>query len=168
MAHAVRTRAALLLALPAILALTLLPGPGASGAAKQAAFTVVAGQGGANGGLNFNGTSKGKLIITVPLGAAVQITLTNKGDLPHSLQIIPYTATPPSTAAAKPAFPGAETPNPQTGVNKGQSAVAKFTASKPGKYLFICGFPGHALLGMYGVFEVSSSASTAPSMTTAK
>lgn len=170
MTHAVRLRSAVMpLAFSAILLAALLARPGTGGAAgKAAAFTVVAGQGAANAGINFNGTSHGKLIITVPLGAQVEITLTNKGDLPHSLQIIPYTTTQPATAAAKPVFPGAETLNPQTGINKGQTAVAKFTASKPGKYLFICGFPGHALLGMYGVFEVSASASTAPSMTTAK
>ena len=134
-------------------------------AAVQAAFSIVAGQTPANAGLNFNGTVKGKLVITVPVGAQVQLTLVNKGDLPHSLQIIPFTAQPPATALPHPAFPGAETPNPQEGVMKGKTAVATFTASKPGKYLLICGFPGHALLGMYGIFEVAP-AGTPPSMVT--
>lgn len=169
MTHARWTRhSAMLLALSATALAFLSIGPRSGGAATKASFTVVAGQGAANAGLNFNGTSKGKLVITVPLGAQVQVTLTNKGDLPHSLQVIPNTTTLPSTAAAKPVFPGAETPDPQTGINKGKSATIRFTASKPGKYLFICGFPGHALLGMYGVFVVSPSPSAAPSMTTTK
>lgn len=59
--------------------------------APAAQFSVVAGQGPANGGLNFDGASKGKLVITVPVGAQVKMTLTNRGDLPHSLEIIPAT-----------------------------------------------------------------------------
>ena len=70
----------------------------------------------------------------------------------------------PAMALANPAFPGAVSKDPQVGINKGQTAVVKFTAAKPGKYLLICGFPGHALLGMYGLFEVSPSAATKPSL----
>jgi sulfocyanin len=137
-------------------------------AATKAAFTLVAGQTPANGGLNFNGADKGHLVVTVPVGAQVEITLVNKGDLPHSIQIIPYTKTLPGSAEPRPAFPGAETPNPQTGITKGQTAVARFTATKPGKYLLICGFPGHALLGMYGIFDVVPQASAKPSLTITK
>jgi plastocyanin len=96
------------------------------------------------------------------------MTLTNKGALPHSLEVIPYTDKLPATAIPTPAFPGAQSKNPQVGINKGQTETVKFTANKPGKYLLICGFPGHALLGMYGVFEVSPSASTKPSMAVKK
>jgi sulfocyanin len=133
-------------------------------AATTAGFSIIAGQTPANGGLNFNGASTGHLVITVPVGAAVQLTLTNKGDLPHSLQVISYRDQLPATSLAHPAFPGAETPNPQEGIMKGKTAVATFTASKPGKYLLICGFPGHALLGMYGILEVSASAEAKPSL----
>ena len=137
---------------------------GSGRAAATAAFAVVASQTPANGELNFNGADKGRLVITVPVGAAVQLTLSNKGSLPHSLQIIPYTDHPPAQATPAPAFPGAETKNPTVGIIKGQTAVAQFTASKPGKYLLMCGFPGHALLGMYGIFEVSPSAAAKPSL----
>jgi uncharacterized cupredoxin-like copper-binding protein len=37
----------------------------------------------------------------------------------------------------------------------------RFTASKAGQYLFICGYPGHALLGMYGTFDVTPGAKPA-------
>ena len=137
---------------------------GSGRAAGTAAFAIVASQTPANGELNFNGADKGRLVITVPVGAAVQLTLTNKGSLPHSLQVIAYTDHPPAQAAPAPIFAGAETKNPMVGIVKGQTAVAQFTASKPGKYLLICGFPGHALLGMYGVFQVSPSASAQPSL----
>ena len=140
-------------------------GLGTAAAGTAATFDVVAAQTPANGELNFNGADKGRLVITVPAGAAVQIMLSNNGTLPHSLQIIPYSTKLPASAEPAPAFPGAVTPNPQIGINKGQKAMIKFTADKPGKYMFICGFPGHALLGMYGVFEVSPSATAKPSMT---
>ncbi|TMI93830.1 MAG: hypothetical protein E6H00_00670 [Bacillati bacterium ANGP1] len=148
-----------------LLALQNLPGPGRAAAGGAAAtFSIVAAQTPANGELNFNGADKGRLMITVPEGAAVDLTLTNKGSLPHSLEIIPYTKQLPAMALATPAFPGAVTKDPQVGINKGQTAVVRFTAAKPGKYLLICGFPGHALLGMYGLFEVSPSAATKPSL----
>jgi sulfocyanin len=146
----------------------VLAGAETGGAAATAAFSIVAGQGAANGGLNFNGTDKGRLIITVPVGAVVKLTLINKGDLPHSLQVIPFTTALPATAVKQPAFPGAETPHPDVGIMKGQTAAVQFTATKPGKYLLICGFPGHALLGMYASFEVSPSASVTPGMVVKK
>ncbi|SRR5712692_3166389 len=148
-----------------LLAILSLPGPGGAAAGSAtAAFSIVAAQTPANGELNFNGADKGRLVITVPVGASVELTLTNRGSLPHSLQVIPFTDKLPATAVAKPAFPDAVTKDPQVGINKGQTAVVKFTASKPGKYLLICGFPGHALLGMYGTFEVSPSEAAKPSL----
>ncbi len=150
-----------------LLAALALPGQDAQkavAAGPTAAFSLVAAQTPANGELNFNGADKGRLVITVPVGASVQLTLTNKGTLPHSLEIIPYTDRLPATAVATPAFPGAVTKNPETGILKGQTATVQFTAGKAGKYLLICGFPGHALLGMYGIFEVASSANVQPSL----
>lgn len=168
MMHSRAIRTAAMLALPAAALVMVLAAGVPGGAAPSATFSIIAGQGSANGGLNFDGTDRGHLVLTVPVGAQVQLTLVNKGDLPHSLQVIPYTTRMPAAAVPHPAFPGAETPNPQTGIPKGQTAVARFTASKPGKYLFICGFPGHALLGMYGILNVSASASTKPSQVTTK
>ena len=79
----------------AIVVLSALFGSAHGGnAASTAAFAIVAGQGGANGGNNFNGVDKGRLTIAVPVGAQVKLTLANKGDLPHSLQIIPFTTRP--------------------------------------------------------------------------
>lgn len=132
--------------------------------AGEAAFTLVAGQTQDNGGLNFNGASHGHPVLTVPVGARVQLTLVNRGAMPHSLQVIPFAPTPPVAALARPAFPGAETPNPRDGTAPGQSAGAAFTAATPGRYLLICGVPGHALAGMYGILDVAASPSAAPGM----
>jgi sulfocyanin len=137
---------------------------GAAAAGTTAAFSLVAAQTAANGEMNYNGTAKGKMVITVPVGATVQLTLSNNGSLPHSMEVIPFTTTLPATATSTPAFPGALMKNAQVGITKGQTATIQFTAAKAGKYLLICGFPGHALLGMYAGFEVSPSAATKPTL----
>ncbi|HET9001451.1 MAG TPA: sulfocyanin-like copper-binding protein, partial [bacterium] len=100
--------------------------------------------------------------------ATVQLTLSNNGTLPHSMEVIPFTTTLPAAATSTPAFPGAVMKNAQVGITKGQSATVQFTVNKAGKYLLICGFPGHALLGMYGTFEVSPSAAAQPTMVVKK
>jgi FtsP/CotA-like multicopper oxidase with cupredoxin domain len=143
-------------------------------AAAEASFTVVANQGAANGGQNFNGVAKGRLIITVAPGTPVHLKFVNDktAALPHSLQVIPLNGSAqspvlPAQAAPRAAFPGAETPNAGIpGTAPGKTVDVRFTASKAGHYLFICGYPGHALLGMYGTFNVTPGAK--PSMTVAK
>jgi sulfocyanin len=135
----------------------------ATGSAS-AAFKLVASEDQANAGFNFNGGTKGHPVITVPVGAEVELTLVNRGNTPHSVQIIPYAVTPPLTALAQPAFSGAQTPSPLAGTPPGQSAGARFTANRPGRYLLICGVPGHALAGMYGILEVSESVSIKPTV----
>jgi sulfocyanin len=141
---------------------------GAAGGGGTAVFSIVAAQTAANAEMNYNGAAKGGLAITVPVGAAVQLTLSNNGTLPHSMEVIPFTTTLPAAATSTPAFPGAVMKNAQVGITKGQSATVQFTANKAGKYLLICGFPGHALLGMYGTFEVSPSAAAQPTMVVKK
>ena len=138
-------------------------------AAAEATFTVVANQTTANAGQNFNGVDRGRLTITVPPGTPVHIKFTNdkKSALPHSVQVIPLKGTAkapvlPAQADPKPAFPGAETPNAGVpGTPPGKTVDVRFTASKAGHYLFICGYPGHALLGMYGTFDVTPGAKPA-------
>lgn len=141
---------------------------GAAGGGSTAVFSIVAAQTAANAEMNYNGAAKGGLVITVPVGATVQLTLSNNGSLPHSMEVIPFTTTLPAAATPTPAFPGAVMKNAQVGITKGQTATIQFTAGKAGKYLLICGFPGHALLGMYGTFEVSPSAATKPAMVVKK
>lgn len=135
-------------------------------AAPEATFTIVANTTSANAGQNFNGVAKGRLAITVPPGTPVHVKFMNakSAPLPHSFQVIPLKGTPqapvlPAQAEAQPAFPGAATPNAGIpGTQPGQSADVRFTATKAGQYLFICGYPGHALLGMYGTFDVTPGA----------
>jgi len=162
-----------------VLALTLIAAVAAATvprvhAAAEASFTIVANQTSANAGQNFNGSDKGRLTITVPPGTPVHIKFMNapKAALPHSFEVIPLkgsatSPTLPALADPQPAFTGAVTPNAGAqGTAPGKTVDVRFTASKAGHYLFICGYPGHALLGMYGTFEVAPGAK--PSLTVAK
>lgn len=142
-------------------------------AAAEATFTIVANQTSANGGQNFNGTDKGRLTITVAPGTPVHIKFENAKTavLPHSFQVVPLKGSAkspalPAQAEPQPAFPGAETPNATAGLLAGKSVDVRFTASKAGHYLFVCGFPGHALLGMYGTLDVTPGAK--PNLSVAK
>ncbi len=143
-------------------------------AAAEASFTIVAHQTPANAGQNFNGVDRGRLTMTVAPGTPVHVTFSNSkiAALPHSFQVIPLKGTAkapvlPALAAPQPAFKGAASPNAGAqGTPPGKTVDIRFTASTAGHYLFICGYPGHALLGMYGTLEVVPGAK--PSLTVAK
>jgi len=152
------------LALPAAVA-AALAAPRTGGAAPEATFTIVANQTASNGGENYNGVDHGKLTMTVAPGTPVHVKFmtAKSAALSHSFQVIDLkgsAAAPvlPAEAEATPVFSGAETPNATAGTPPGKSVDVRFTASKPGHYLFICGFPGHALLGMYGRLDVTAGA----------
>ncbi len=59
-------------------------------ATKTAEFKLVGGLTDLNGGMNFNGFSRGALVLTVPQGWAVVLHFKNQDpNLPHSVEIIP-------------------------------------------------------------------------------
>lgn len=157
-----------------VLSLAMLAAAVAAGAvpraqaAAEATFTVVANQTAANGGQNYNGADHGKLTITVAPGTPVHIKFmtAKSAALAHSFQVVPLKGSAkspvlPAQAEDQPAFAGAASPNPVVGTAPGKSADVRFTASKAGHYLFLCGFPGHALLGMYGTLDVTAGAKPA-------
>jgi hypothetical protein len=54
----------------------------------------------------------------------------------------------------QPAFRGAATPRPQTGLAPGQSARFTFLATKTGVFRFACLVPGHESARMYDVLRI--------------
>ena len=122
--------------------------------------------GAANGEMNYNGKAKDGLMITVPVGATVQLNFVEQREWepPAQYRGHPVRNRAAGDAPSAPAFPGAVMKNAQAGITKGQTATIRFTAAKGGKYLLICGFLGHALLGMYADFEISPTATTKPTM----
>jgi sulfocyanin len=114
--------------------------------------------GGNNGGMNFNGNSSGGATITVPLGWTVRTHYRNLDAIPHSAIIIaaqqPLPAI-PQTAA----FAGAYTVNLTAGLSTDQTDDMRFTAAPAGRYILMCGVPGHGPSGMWIWFVVSATAS---------
>ena len=122
---------------------------------KQATVYVVAGKG---GGLNFDGDQNGKLTVTVPAGWQITVECHDGASIPHSCAIVS------GGDSTTPAFPGAETLQPFSGIAPGQTEAFAFTATTVGTYRLVCLVPGHESAGMWGTFIVSASAS-APTIT---
>jgi plastocyanin len=123
---------------------------------KTADVAITAAYNQVGSGFNFDGYNMGKLTITVPLGAKVVVSFTNKADLPHSVVITPYASR--NLVGNFPlAFPGSASPNAGTGAAKVKvPQVFSFTANKVGTYAIACGVPGHAVGGMWDVLKVAN------------
>ncbi len=124
-------------------------------------LTLISGWNNANAGFNFNGAAHGRMVVTVPLGDKVIIAYTNAVSMPHDVDIIRY-QTPLPGRGVPPAFPGATTFKQGTPLpGKGVRQTATFVANKAGRYMIICGVPGHAAGGMWDTFVVSPTATVA-------
>lgn len=126
-------------------------------AAKKVTISLAAALGGFNGGMNFNGGAKGDQTITVPLGWSVHMPFVNKDAIPHSA-IILADAMPLPMAPENPAIARAYTNDLTAGLPTGGTDTMDFKASRAGKYLIVCGVPGHGPSGMYIKFVVSDKA----------
>ncbi|MGI9077220.1 MAG: sulfocyanin-like copper-binding protein [Gemmatimonadaceae bacterium] len=122
-------------------------------------FPIVAGLTSDNNAWNFNGYSNGKIRIIVPVGAKIEMPFSNMdGNAPHSFGVIAGSASAMPAAPGKVVFPGAETRRYEAGMRAGETDIVRFTAVIAGKYLLVCGVPGHATGGMWIWFEVSAKA----------
>jgi uncharacterized cupredoxin-like copper-binding protein len=127
----------------------------ADSAKTTAEFTVIAGMNSANGNMNFNGAAAGGLVATVPLNWHVVLHFQNKDQvLPHSMEVIPETATMPEMPPP-PAFPHAATGHLQQGMGPGAKEDVRFTADRAGSFYIFCAVPGHGAVGMWIRLDVS-------------
>jgi sulfocyanin len=118
--------------------------------AHTATLTIVAGY---KGGFDFNGDSKGKMIVTIPVGTKVTVKFTNKASLPHSVLVTTWADRMAASGFATP-FKGASSPNPSNGSAQNASVTFTFTANKVGSYAIVCAVPGHAIAGMWDTLKV--------------
>lgn len=173
------------LALPALLAGTLVAGPAAqaanaasagarqphaaaskwisyNAATKTVNLTLISAYGADT--FNFNGGTKGQLRVTVPVGSKVVVTYSNQSPMMlHGAEVVRWTGTLPTGTPPAPAFAGAASPNYLHGTPKGVTQVFSFTASQAGKYLLICPVKNHVKFGHWAWFTVSKTA-TVPSV----
>ncbi len=124
-----------------------------------AEVTLIAGFQGINGGLNFNGGTRGALTIVVPVHWHVVLHFRNDDqNFAHSAEVIPATDPVPNQSVTH-AFQGASSGGLSEGLAPGSHQDIKFVAERAGKFLVFCAVPGHGLAGMWIRFEVSATAS---------
>ena len=120
---------------------------------KSVTLTLVPAANNAFNGFNFNGRGRGEVLVQVPRGWRVTVRCVNDvSSGHHSCAIVKDAGN-----ATAPIFPGAASPNPQTGLPPGRSARFSFVPTRPGSYRIACLVPNHELMGMWDVFEISSS-----------
>jgi sulfocyanin len=125
----------------------------ANAKAHTATLTLVAAYTNALNGFNFNGYSKGKMVITIPAGYRVTVIFSNKSSVPHSAVVTPYSKKNKNSNFPL-AFKGATSPDPTSGITSGTTQRFTFTASRTGTYALVCGVPGHVATGMWDVLKV--------------
>lgn len=119
-------------------------------------LTLIAGYNAARHGFNFNGYSTGTMLISVPVGARVNVTFRNNGAFPHSAIITGYgNRSRAGTSGFPLAFAGAHTVNPQQGTPPGKTEHFTFVANRMGRYAIVCSVGRHAQAGMWDTFMVS-------------
>ena len=122
-----------------------------------------------DGGWKFNGMAGGEETITVPLGYAITVELTNDDPaMAHSVGIDAHVGDYPAMFTdPRPAFSGAVSSTPtsmQEATMPGESESFTFTADVAGEYAMVCYVPGHALTGMWVRFNVSAEGEAGVSM----
>jgi hypothetical protein len=126
--------------------------------AKSVHVTLVATFNAANYGMNFNGWSHGKAVLTVPVGWTVHVTFINPSPIPHSAIVIERADT-KKLQVAEPWFEGGATPKHLTGQTFGRAEFS-FIADEAGEYALACGFPAHAVAGHWVALNVSAETET--------
>jgi plastocyanin len=118
--------------------------------------TLVATFNAANYGMNFNGYSHGKAVLTIPVGTKVNVTFINPSPVPHSAIVIDKADT-KKLQIPEPWFTGGASTKHLMGQSMGKSEFS-FTADEAGEYALACGFPSHAVAGHWVALNVSAEA----------
>ncbi len=128
---------------------------------KSVKITLVAAFNAVNYGMNFNGYSHGKAVLTVPKGWKVNVTFINPSPIPHSAIVIEKGET-KKLQIPEPYFEGGASPKHLMGMTMGKADFS-FTPDEAGDFALACGFPAHAVAGHWVSFIVSNDA-TVPTL----
>ncbi len=127
-------------------------------AAKTVTLSLEGSQGSAAYGMNFNDFAKGGMVIRIPLGWTVTVSLVVDSRLKHSAMVVPWDQR--EGEDFTPAFQGSAPKDFGVGIGKGQPAEAfTFKAEKTGQFAVVCGVPGHAEAGMWDELDVVAGVS---------
>ena len=128
---------------------------------KSVKVVLVATFNAANYGMNFNGWSHGKAVLTVPKDWTVNVTFINPSPIPHSAIVIEKTDT-KKLQVPEPYFTGGAMAKHIVGLSTGKAEFS-FVPDEAGEFALACGFPAHAATGHWITLNVSADA-TAPSL----
>lgn len=118
-------------------------------ATHTAWLLLLAGDGSANNGFNFDGYGRGRLLVRIPVGWRLTVTCRNAGARRNSCAVVHGAGT------TVPAFPGAATPSPLVGLRPGGTARFTFAATRVGTFRIACLVPGHEEARMWDVLDVA-------------
>ena len=119
-------------------------------ATQVAVVTLIAGHPATDNQFNYDGYSSGALVLTVPVGWQVTIQCLNHGTVPNSCAIVA------DDKATEPVSPDWSIPNPQRGLDPGQSSGFAFTPTQTGSYRIASLVGGNEASGMWLDLEVNS------------
>ncbi len=126
--------------------------------AKRVELRLTSGLHGAHGGMSFNGAHDGGATVTIPAGWTVHAQFANADRVPHSFLVMRET-TPLPMAPEQIDIDKATSDNAASGMTSGDAVDdVTFVAKPAGRYLLVCGVPGHAASGMWIRFVVDGAA----------
>jgi Sulfocyanin (SoxE) domain len=120
-------------------------------ATQAAVVTLIAGHPATDNQFNYDGYSSGALVLTVPVGWQITIQCLNHGTVANSCAVVA------DGKATQPVRVGWSTPDPQRGVDPGQSSGFDFTAEQ-GSYRIASLVGGSEASGMWMDLEVKVGA----------
>jgi Sulfocyanin (SoxE) domain len=128
------------------------PGQYLSWSATQrvAHLTLLAGLGDGNNGFNFDGYGRGELLVRVPVGWRVDVDCENRGGGRHSCAVVR------DSLALTPAFAGAASPHPVSGLLSGSKASFSFVAKRTGTFRIASLVAGQEQARMFAVLDVTA------------
>jgi hypothetical protein len=126
---------------------------------RTAVVTLIAGYPASDYQFNYDGYGNGQLVLRVPVGWTMTVQCANRSTVNQSCAVV---ADGHATEASQPDW---TTPNPQKGLNPGESASFVFTPQSPGSYRIASLVAGSEASGMWLTLEVVAGGK--PSVATA-
>ncbi len=115
---------------------------------QTAVVTLIAGYPATDYQFNYDGYGNGTLVLKVPVGWQVTVQCANHATVPNSCAVVS------NASATEPVDPEWSTPEPQRGLDPGQSSSFTFTPTTAGSYRIASLVRGSEASGMWLDLEV--------------
>src|SRR5690348_7690237 len=115
---------------------------------RTAVVTLIAGYPATDYQFNYDGYGNGQLVLKVPVGWTVTVQCANRSTVNQSCSVVA------DGRSTEPLQPEWTTPDPQRGLNPGESASFEFAPQETGSYRIASLVPGSEASGMWLDLEV--------------